>query len=218
MSTATGRAGVGRTRAWDVRAWPSLDRLLDAVDAITIVVPTSAHWAVAAAAIARGRHVFIEKPIAATVAEADALLEGRTRGRGCWSRRGTSSGSIARCVPRCRSSPIRGSSRATGWRRSPPRGADVAVVVLDLMIHDIDLVQTFVRQRVTAIAAVGVPLLTQGSVDIANARLEFAGGAVANITASRVSRERVRKLRIFQPSGYFSLDLAAGTGEHLPAA
>ena len=85
-------------------------------------------------------------------------------------------------------------------------------VVLDLMIHDIDLVRTFVRSHVTEVNAAGVPVLTP-FVDIANARLVFESGAVANITASRVSRERMRKLRIFQGSGYLSLDLAAGTGE-----
>jgi predicted dehydrogenase len=91
------------------------------------------------------------------------------------------------------------------------RGSDVAVV-LDLMIHDIDLVQTLIGGTVADIQAVGIPVLTP-SVDIANARLAFANGAVATITASRVSRERMRKLRIFQQSGYLSLDLAAGNGE-----
>jgi len=92
-----------------------------------------------------------------------------------------------------------------------PRGSDVAVV-LDLMIHDIDLVLTLVGSHVSDVAAVGVPVLTP-FVDIANARLAFASGVVANITSSRVSRERMRKVRIFQKSGYISLDLAAGDGE-----
>jgi predicted dehydrogenase len=92
-----------------------------------------------------------------------------------------------------------------------PRGSDVAVV-LDLMIHDLDLVHTLVGLRVADVQAMGMPVLTP-QIDIANARLTFANGAVANITASRVSRERLRKLRIFQRSGYISLDLAAGTGE-----
>src|SRR5690606_9702230 len=94
-----------------------------------------------------------------------------------------------------------------------PRGTDVAVV-LDLMIHDIDLVLSLPRAPVAQVDAVGVPVLTP-NVDIANARLRFEGGAVANITASRVSRDRMRKIRLFQPSGYLSLDLAAGTGEFL---
>jgi len=92
-----------------------------------------------------------------------------------------------------------------------PRGSDVAVV-LDLMIHDIDLVLTLVNSHVADVAAVGVPVLTP-FVDIANARVVFSSGAVANITSSRVSRERMRKVRIFQQSGYISLDLAAGDGE-----
>ncbi len=92
-----------------------------------------------------------------------------------------------------------------------PRGADVAVV-LDLMIHDIDLLLTLVRSGAQDVAAVGIPVLTP-FVDIANARITFTSGAVANVTASRVSRERMRKLRIFQQSGYLSLDLAAGNGE-----
>jgi predicted dehydrogenase len=87
-------------------------------------------------------------------------------------------------------------------------------VILDLMIHDIDLVLALVREPVTDVRASGIAVVTR-SIDIATARLEFASGAVANLTASRLARERVRKLRIFQPNGYFSLDLGAGTGEYL---
>src|SRR5690606_8214876 len=94
-----------------------------------------------------------------------------------------------------------------------PRGSDVPVV-LDLMIHDLDLVLSLVRRPVRSLAAVGVPVLTP-SPDIANARLEVEGGAVANMTASRVSVERRRKIRYFQRSGYISLDLATGDGEFL---
>jgi hypothetical protein len=94
-----------------------------------------------------------------------------------------------------------------------PRGTDVAVV-LDLMIHDVDLVLSLMKRPVSSVSAVGVPVLTP-SVDIANARLEFEGGGVANLTASRVSLERMRKIRFFQRSGYISLDLAAGRGEYL---
>jgi predicted dehydrogenase len=94
-----------------------------------------------------------------------------------------------------------------------PRGTDVAVV-LDLMIHDLDLVMSLAQRPVTAIAAAGIPVLTP-SPDIANARIEFEGGGVANLTASRVSMDKLRKFRFFQPSGYLSLDLAAGRGEFL---
>src|SRR5690606_25427284 len=93
------------------------------------------------------------------------------------------------------------------------RGTDVAVV-LDLMIHDLDLVLSLMRRDVETISAVGVPVLT-ASPDIANARLEFKGGGVANLTASRISLERMRKIRFFQRSGYISIDLAAGKGEYL---
>src|SRR2546428_133058 len=92
-----------------------------------------------------------------------------------------------------------------------PRGTDVAVI-LDLMIHDLDLVLELVGADVSDVRATGIPILSP-HVDIANARIEFANGAIANVTASRVSRERTRKLRIFQPTGYFSLDLAQGSGD-----
>ena len=92
-----------------------------------------------------------------------------------------------------------------------PRGSDVAVV-LDLMIHDIDLVLTLTGSPVKEVSAAGLPVLTP-SIDIADARITFASGAVATITSSRVSKDRMRKLRIFQRNGYLSLDLAAGTGE-----
>lgn len=188
----------------------SLDALLEAVEAITVVVPTPAHHAVASRALARGVHVLIEKPIASTLAEADDLLAIAER-TGALIQTGhveRFNRAIRAAVPHIAEPRFVESNRLAPFN---PRGADVAVV-LDLMIHDIDLVRTLVGGRVTDLAAAGVPVLTP-SVDIANARLGFDTGAVANITASRVSRDRVRKLRIFQRSGYLSLDLAQGTGE-----
>ena len=136
----------------------------------------------------------------------------RRRGRRAWCCRwGMWSDSIARCAPPCRTSTAPRFIESDRLAPFNPRGSDVAVV-LDLMIHDLDLVHTLVGARVADVQAMGIPVLTP-QLDIANARLTFANGAVANITASRVSRERVRKLRIFQQSGYLSLDLAAGTGE-----
>jgi predicted dehydrogenase len=190
--------------------FPSLDALLEVVDAVTIVVPTPAHFAVASKALGRGRHVLVEKPIAATIEQADEMLA-------IAQRRGVliQTGHVERF-----NRAIRGALQYVDHPRfiesnrlAPfnPRGSDVAVV-LDLMIHDIDLVHTLVGGPVADVTAVGVPVLTP-FVDIANARLTFASGAVANITASRVSRDRMRKLRIFQPTGYLSLDLATGTGE-----
>ena len=193
-----------------VEAADSFDALLDAVDALTIVVPTPAHAAVAQAALARGIHVLIEKPLTATLEEANTLVAAAHASGAL-----IQTGHVERFNRAIRAAApyIDGPLFIESDRLAPftSRGADVAVV-LDLMIHDIDLVHTLVRDRVLGVAAVGVPLLTR-SIDIANARLTFAGGAVANITASRVSKERLRKIRIFQPSGYLTLDLAEGTGE-----
>lgn len=199
-----------------LKAFESEEALLEAVDAVTIVVPTPAHFAVASKALERRKHVLVEKPIATTLDEADRMLE-------IAKRTGVliQTGHVERF-----NRAIRGALQFVEHPRfiesdrlAPfnPRGSDVAVV-LDLMIHDIDLVQTLVGGHVSDVAAVGVGVLTP-FVDIANARLTFSSGAVANITASRVSRERMRKVRIFQPSGYLSLDLGTGTGEfyHLKA-
>ncbi|HXY30138.1 MAG TPA: Gfo/Idh/MocA family oxidoreductase [Gemmatimonadaceae bacterium] len=197
-------------RELDVRAFPTLDALLDAVDAVTVVVPTPGHHAVASRALERGLHVLIEKPIAATLEEADDLLE-RARLHGARLQIGhveRFNRAVRAALPFIAHPKFVESDRLAPFN---PRGSDVAVV-LDLMIHDIDLVRTLVGAPVTDLQAIGMQVLTP-SVDIANARLTFADGAVANITASRVSRERFRKLRIFQPSGYLSLDLAQGRGE-----
>jgi predicted dehydrogenase len=193
-----------------VRAFASYEALLDAAEALTVVVPTPAHHEVAKAALARGRHLLIEKPLAASVEEADELVE-LTRAAGVLVQTGhveRFNRAVRAALPYVDQPRFIESDRLAPFN---PRGSDVAVV-LDLMIHDIDLIATLVRSHVVDVQAVGVPLLT-ASVDIANARLTFDTGAVANITASRVSRERLRKIRIFQPTGYLSLDLAAGTGE-----
>ncbi|MBM4193234.1 MAG: Gfo/Idh/MocA family oxidoreductase [Gemmatimonadetes bacterium] len=193
-----------------VRAFPSLPALLDAVDALTIVVPTKAHFAVAREAIAAGKHVLIEKPITATLEEADELLTLAER-MGVKVQIGhieRFNRAIRAALPYVDHPLFLDSDRLAPFS---PRGADVAVV-LDLMIHDIDLLLSLIGGHVTQVAAAGIPVLTP-SVDIANARIAFASGAVATITASRVSRERMRKLRVFQRNGYLSLDLAAGTGE-----
>jgi predicted dehydrogenase len=194
-----------------VKSFASLDALLDNVQAVSVVVPTPYHFAVAAPALERGLHVLIEKPIAVTLEEADALLAIAKR-TGAVVQTGhveRFNRAVRAALPYVDSPRFIESDRLAPFN---PRGSDVAVV-LDLMIHDIDLVRTFVGGHVSSVSAVGVPVLTP-FVDIANARISFETGAVANITASRVSRERMRKLRIFQQSGYISLDLAAGTGEY----
>ncbi len=192
------------------RAYQDLDALLREARAITIAVPTSSHYDVAKIALERGVDIFIEKPIASSLAEADELIELAKKGN-----RVIQVGHIerfngaVRACERYLDNPLFVESH----RLAPfaKRGTDVAVV-LDLMIHDIDLILSLVNRPVSDVRAVGVPVITR-NVDIANARLEFDGGAVANITASRVSIERQRKIRFFQPSGYISLDLGRGTGE-----
>lgn len=196
--------------ALGVVAHPSYDALLDTADALTVVVPTSAHHAVAREALARGKHLLIEKPITTTLAEADELLALAGAAGAV-----VQTGHVERFNRAVRAAlPHVDVPRFIESDRLAPfttRGSDVAVV-LDLMIHDIDLVRTLVGGGVREVRATGVPVLTP-TVDIASARLAFASGAVANITSSRVSRERLRKVRIFQQSGYLSLDLGAGTGE-----
>lgn len=193
-----------------VKAHESLDALLDVSDAVIVVVPTSAHFAVATAAIGRDKHVFIEKPITTTLEEADSVLE-LARKKGVLVQIGhieRFNQAVRAAIPHVNKPRFIDSERLAPFS---PRGSDVAVV-LDLMIHDIDLLLTLVGSDAKQISAVGVPVLTP-MLDIANARVTFGSGAVANITSSRISRERKRKIRIFQQSGYLSLDLAAGTGE-----
>jgi predicted dehydrogenase len=195
-----------------VEARDSLEDLLDTIDALVVAVPTSSHEAVAEAALERGIHVLVEKPMAPDLAAADRILAA-AEGSGAV----VQIGHVERFNPAILAAEthLEDPLFIESHRIAPfvPRSTDVAVV-LDLMIHDVDLVLSLVKDSIRDIAAVGVPVLTP-NVDIANARLTFHGGAVANLTASRVSMERMRKLRIFQRSGYLSLNLADGTGEFL---
>ncbi len=192
-----------------VLAHPSLESLIAASDAVICVVPTMAHHTVGMAILSAGKHLFVEKPIAVTLAEADALVDAAASA-GVVLQVGhveRFNRAVRAAWPHLADPLFVQSDRLAPYT---PRGADVAVV-LDLMIHDIDLVATIVGSPVMDVSAVGVPVLTD-TLDIANARLEFASGAVATITASRVSRDKTRKLRIFQRSGYVSLDLGTGAG------
>lgn len=196
----------------DARAFPDADALFARVEAVVVAVPTVAHAAVGLAALQRGVHTLIEKPLAATLEEADSLVR-TAAAKGVL----LATGHVERFNAALRAfEPFLDEPRFVESHRLAPfglRGIDVAVV-LDLMIHDIDLVLSLVGHEVDAVAAVGVPVLSD-SADIANARLTFRSGAVANITASRISAERMRKIRFFQSSGYASLDLARGSGEFL---
>lgn len=196
----------------EVPTYPELDALLDDSDAVVIAVPTSAHREVAVRALEAGLHVLIEKPIAPSLADADAILDAaeRSGGRVQIGHIERFNGAIRAAEPYLDELLFVESHRLAPFG---PRGTDVAVI-LDLMIHDLDLVMSLASRPVTGLAAVGIPVLTP-SPDIANARIEFEGGGVANLTASRVSMERLRKFRFFSPSGYLSLDLAAGRGEFL---
>jgi len=177
--------------------------LFDRSDALVVAVPTVAHHAVVSDALRAGLDILVEKPIAATLLEAEALLAlARERGRVLQV------GHLERFNVALRrvKAHIRRPRFVEGHRMGPfsARATDVDVV-RDLMIHDIDLLQDLVGEEPCRIEAVGVPILSK-EVDIANARLTFPGGCVANLTASRVSPTPMRKLRIFQADGYFSLD------------
>jgi predicted dehydrogenase len=210
---------VDRTRARAIaaehgtRAFDDVDELLGRVEAVSIAVPTVHHAEVGLHALRRGIPVLLEKPLAATLAEADALIA-MADAQGVQLQ----VGHIERFNPAVRAAaPYLGSPLyVESQRLAPyqPRGTDVAVV-LDLMIHDLDLILHLTGgAEPTDVRANGIAVLSP-NLDIANARVEFAGGAVANVTASRVARERIRRLRLFQHDGYLSLDLAAGTGTFL---
>jgi predicted dehydrogenase len=197
-------------RELETIAFPSLDALLAQVEAVTVAVPTPAHVSVGLAVLEAGRALLMEKPLADSLAGAEELVR-----RAAAAKVILQVGHVERFNRAVRAAaPHLGEPRFLQTERLAPfqpRGTDVAVI-LDLMIHDLDLVLELVRSEVTEVRATGVAVLTP-YVDIANARVEFANGAVANVTASRVSRDRTRTLRVFQPTGYFSLDLAEGSGD-----
>lgn len=177
--------------------------ILEEVDAVSVVVPTQRHHEVARECLSRGVHVLLEKPMTTTVAEADELIalarsNGLTLQIGHLERFNAAVLALNGVLTTPR---FIESHRLAAFN---PRGADVNVV-LDLMIHDIDIIQTLVRSPIDKIDANGVSVLTS-EIDIANARLHFANGCVANVTASRVSMKPQRKMRIFQTDAYISID------------
>ena len=178
--------------------------VLDKVDVVSVVVPTPLHYAVAADFLKRGVHVLVEKPITETVEQAEQLIQ-LAREHRCVLQ----VGHLERFNPAVQAAAqlIRNPRFVESHRLAPfkQRGTDVSVV-LDLMIHDIDLIQELVGQPIEHIDAVGSRIFSQ-DIDIANARIRFAGGCVVNTTASRVSLKQERKLRIFQDDAYISIDL-----------
>ncbi len=198
-------------RARDIGGRHSVTALTDARDlpadleAVTVAVPTVAHAAIARAALERGLAVLVEKPMTATLEEAEGLIEiERRAGRPLLVGHTERFNPVVRAVtPRIRDPRFIESHRLGVFTA---RGTDVDVV-LDLMIHDLDVILSLVPSTVATIDAVGVDALTD-KADIANARIRFENGCVANVTASRVSTDRVRKLRVFEPRSYVSIDYA----------
>ena len=188
----------------------SLDEFISMVDAASVATPTNTHYAVARSLLASGKHVLVEKPITDNTAHAAELAELAAR-----------NGLILQVGHIERFNPVLGALEkhlthprfieAHRLAPYPERSTDIGVV-LDLMIHDLEVILHFVRSPLWSIDAVGVPVLSRDE-DIANARLHFEDGCVANVTSSRISPERVRKIRIFQEDAYLSLDYQSQSGE-----
>jgi len=189
--------------AHSVRAASDFHEVLDTVDAVTLAVPTELHAQIAVAFLTANVPVLVEKPMARTLEEADHMIRAAAK-----SGVPLAVGHTERFNPAVEAA--RGfltDPRFIEVHRLgtfPERSLDIDVV-FDLMIHDLDIVLSLVRSDVVSIDAVGVPVLT-GRVDIANARVRFQNGCVANLTASRISRDRIRKIRFFQPHVYLSID------------
>jgi predicted dehydrogenase len=195
------------------RAYDDLDRLLTDVRAVSVAVPTPAHLEVGMQALGRGVAVLMEKPLAATLPEADRLVAEAAR-HGVPLQVGhieRFNRAVRAAKPFLHDIRYLESTRLAPFQ---PRGTDVAVV-LDLMIHDLDLILHLTgAPPAVDVRAVGVAVLSP-HLDMVNARVEFRTGTVANVTASRMARDRVRRLRLFQANGYFSLDLGAGRGDFI---
>jgi len=190
-------------KCYNTKPYPSLEALAADVDAVSLAVPTTSHYEVGLSLLKQGKHVLIEKPIASTVEEGMELVRTAARKKVVLC-----TGHTERFAPAIRS--------ALNWVRKPRfiealrmagfglRGTDVSVIH-DLMIHDIDLVLSIVGSEPERVEAIGVPVFTP-NVDIANARICFKDGTIASLTASRVSTERLRKMRFFQADAYISVD------------
>jgi predicted dehydrogenase len=213
----TGVVDIDAARAAEIAAahgtsafdrWQALD---GRVDAAVVAVPTESHVEVGLGLVERGLHVLVEKPLARSVADADRLI---AAARACGVQ--LAAGHTERFNPAVVAArPHLTQPRFIEAHRLgtfPERSLDIDVV-FDLMIHDLDVLLAVVGEPVESVEAVGVPVLTP-RIDIANVRLRFRGGCIANLTASRISRERVRKIRFFQPQSYLSIDYAAQEVEH----
>ncbi|MGA7839141.1 MAG: Gfo/Idh/MocA family oxidoreductase [Ignavibacteriaceae bacterium] len=193
-----------------VKAFTNLDELLDSVDAVSIAATTSAHYELAKKCFEKNIHVFIEKPITATIPQAEELVKIASDKKlklqvGHIERFNPALVSLEKYIEK----PM--FIQTDRLSQFNPRGTDVAVV-LDLMIHDIDIILSLVKSDVKDIEASGVAVVSE-TVDIANARIKFENGAVANVTASRISQKKMRKMRLFQRDNYISIDFISGVSE-----
>ena len=190
-------------KEYGINRFDSVDSLLEEVDAVDIITPTAAHFQSAYKALKKSKHVFIEKPITHTIKEAKTLIE-MAREAGVKVQVGhveRFNPAFIAAIPYCSNPMFIECHRLAQFN---PRGTDVSVV-LDLMIHDIDIILSVVKANVKRISASGVAVVSD-SPDIANVRLEFDNGCVANLTASRISMKNMRKSRFFQKDAYISVD------------
>lgn len=195
---------------YNCTSYSAIEELLKNCDAVSIATPTTNHYETAVTCLNSGKHVFIEKPITSSIPEAEQLVKlaaekGKVLQVGHIERFNPALLSLERYIL----NPL--FIQTDRLAQFNPRGTDVNVV-LDLMIHDIDIILSLVKSPVTQIDASGVAVVSE-LIDIANARLQFENGAVANVTASRISQKKMRKMRIFQRDNYISLDFITGHSE-----
>jgi len=193
-----------------VKSFENRNELLNEIDAVDIVATTSAHYELVKLAFEKNKHVFVEKPITVHIWEAEELVKIAEEKKLIFQ-----VGHIERFNPALISlekyqlDPL--FVQTDRLAQFNPRGTDVAVV-LDLMIHDIDIILSLIKSEVKSVSASGVPVVSD-TLDIANARIEFENGAIANVTASRISQKKMRKMRMFQRDAYISLDFITGVAE-----
>jgi len=197
-------------KEFNTHIFKSIDELLLSVDAVSIAVTTSAHYLVAKDCLLNNKHIFIEKPITSSIPQGEEIVKIAADKNLILQ-----VGHIERfnpallAVEQFLTEPM--FIQSDRLSQFNPRGTDVAVV-LDLMIHDIDIILSLINSDVTRIDANGVAVVSD-NIDIANARIQFANGAVANVTASRISQKKMRKMRLFQKENYISLDFIGGVAE-----
>ncbi len=195
---------------FQTKSFKDINELLGSVDAVSIAVSTKSHFDIASKALSAGKHIFIEKPITETSQQAEKLIQiAKPLNLKIQVGHIERFNSALLSIDHLKLDPLFVESHRLA--QFNPRGADVAVVH-DLMIHDIDIILSLVKSPVENILANGLAVVTD-TIDIANARLQFKNGCVANVTASRISKSRMRKMRLFQKNAYVSIDFNEGTSE-----